>query len=139
MAENKTKPAALDPYTFIKKAGDEDQRKDSEELITIMQKATRQPPVMWGPSIVGFGKLRYKYESGREGEICLVGFSPRKPSFVLYLGSVIQDKDLMARLGKHKIGKGCLYIKRLDDIDRKVLKELVAKSVAERRKTSAGD
>jgi hypothetical protein len=91
---------------------------------------------MWGLSIVGFGKLRYKYESGREGEICLVGFSPRKPSFVLYLGSVIQDKDLMARLGKHKIGKGCLYIKRLDDVDREVLKELVAKSVAERRKSA---
>jgi hypothetical protein len=136
MAENKTKPAALDPYAFIKKVGDEGQRKDSEELITMMQKATRQPPVMWGPSIVGFGKLRYKYESGREGEICLVGFSPRKPSLVLYLGSVIQDKDLMARLGKHKIGKGCLYIKRLDDVDRKVLKELVAKSVAERRKSA---
>jgi hypothetical protein len=133
MAENKTKPAAIDPRAFISKVDGEEKRKDSEELVTIMQKATKQPPVMWGPTIVGFGKLRYKYESGREGEICLVGFSPRKPGLVLYLGSVIQDKDLMARLGKHKIGKGCLYIKRLDDVDRKVLKELIVKSIAERR------
>jgi Domain of unknown function (DU1801) len=132
MAENKTKPDALDPHAFIKKVDDEVKRKDSEELITLMQKATKKPPVMWGPSIVGFGTKHYKYESGREGEICLIGFSPRKPTLVLYLGQVIQDKDLMARLGKHKIGKGCLYIKRLDDVDRKVLKELITKSIAEK-------
>ena len=134
MAENKTKPEALDPYAFIKKVDDEGKRKDSEELITLMQKATRKPPVMWGASIVGFGTHKYKYESGREGEICLIGFSPRKPSLVLYLGAVIQDKEFMARLGKHKVGKGCLYIKRLDDVDRKVLKELISKSVAENTK-----
>jgi Domain of unknown function (DU1801) len=132
MAENKTKPDALDPHAFIKKVDDEVKRKDSEELITLMEKATKKPPVMWGPSIVGFGTKHYKYESGREGEICLIGFSPRKPTLVLYLGQVIQDKDLMARLGKHKIGKGCLYIKRLADVDRKVLKELITKSIAEK-------
>jgi hypothetical protein len=133
MAENKTKPEAVDPYAFIKKVDDEVKRKDSEELITMMQKATKKPPVMWGGSIVGFGTHRYKYESGREGEICLIGFSPRKPNLVLYLGAVLQDEALMARLGKHKVGKGCLYIKRLDDVDRKVLRELVMKSVAEKK------
>jgi hypothetical protein len=81
---------------------------------------TGEPPKMWGPSIVGFGVNKYKYASGREGEICLAGFSPRKPSLVLYLGEVLADAELMARLGKHKTGKGCLYIKTLDDVDRKV-------------------
>src|SRR5262245_35825945 len=134
MAENKTKPTTVDPYDFIKRVEDERKRKDSEELIELMQKVTGKPPKMWGPTIVGFGKYRYKYESGREGEICLTGFSPRKPSLVLYIGPGLEDQQLMARLGKHKTGKGCLYIKKLDDIDRKVLKELVLKSVAEMRK-----
>ena len=100
----------------------------------MMKKATGKPPKMWGPSIVGFGSYHYKYDSGREGDTCMIGFSPRKTSLVLYLGAALEDKDLMARLGKFKVGKGCLYIKNLDDVDRKVLKELVVKSVAEKRK-----
>ena len=134
MAENKTKETVVDPHHFIKQIDDEQKRKDSEELVRLMSKATGKPPKMWGPTIVGFGKYRYKYESGREGEICMAGFSPRKPSLVLYLGHILENKDLMSRLGKHKVGKSCLYIKKLDDIDRAVLKELVVKSVAEMRK-----
>ena len=134
MAENKTKPTAVDPYDFIKQVDDERKRKDSEELIALMRKVTGKPPKMWGPSIVGFGSYHYKYDSGREGDICLTGFSPRKPSLVLYIGPGLEDKGIMARLGKYKVGKGCLYIKKLDDVDRKVLKELVVKSVAEMRK-----
>jgi hypothetical protein len=132
--KNKTAPTPVDPRDFIGRVDDERKRKDSEELITLMQKVTGEPAKMWGPSIVGFGTFKYKYESGREGEICLTGFSPRKPSLVLYLGEVLEDAELMARLGKHKTGKGCLYIKKLDDVDRKVLKELVTKAVATTRK-----
>ena len=132
--KNKTAVTPVDPHDFIERVDDERKRKDSEELITMMENATGEPPKMWGPSIVGFGTFKYKYESGREGEICLTGFSPRKPSLVLYLGDVLRDEELMVRLGKHKTGKGCLYIKTLDDVDRKVLKELVTKAVATTRK-----
>jgi len=86
MAQNKTVQTAVDPYDFIEKVDSEEKRDDSRELIKLMQKATGHPPKMWGPTIVGFGTLRYKYESGREGEICLAGFSPRKPNLVLYIG-----------------------------------------------------
>ena len=134
MAENKTAPTAVDPYEFIQQVDDERKRKDSGELIALMKKVTGKPPKMWGSSIVGFGKYHYKYDSGREGDVYLTGFSPRKPSLVLYLGPGLEDKELMGRLGKYKVGKGCLYIKHLDDIDRKVLRELVVKSVAEMRK-----
>jgi hypothetical protein len=134
MAENKTKVTEVDPYDFIKTVDSEEKRKDSEELIRLMSKATGKPPRMWGGTIVGFGKYRYKYGSGREGEICMTGFSPRKPSLVLYIGPALEDKKLMDRLGKHKTGKGCLYIKKLADVDRAVLKELIVKSVEEMRK-----
>jgi len=134
LAENKTKATEVDPQQFINQLDDAQKRKDAEELVAIMKKATGKPPKMWGPTIVGFGKYHYKYESGREGEICLVGFSPRKPSLVLYVGFALEYKELMARLGKYKTGKSCLYIKKLDDIDRGVLKEIIVKSVAEMRK-----
>jgi len=134
LAENKTKVTAIDPYDFIAQVESDQKRKYSEELIALMKKVTGKPPKMWGPTIVGFGKYHYKYESGREGEICMVGFSPRKPNLVLYVGPGMDDEALMARLGKHKRGSSCLYIKKLDDIDRKVLSEVVARSVAEMRK-----
>jgi len=134
LAENKTQPTAIDPYEFIKQVDNAQQREDSEELIALMKKVTGKPPKMWGPSIVGFGKYHYKYDSGREGDMCLTGFSPRKPNLVLYLGPGLEDEKLMAQLGKHKRGQGCLYIKKLDDIDRKVLQQLIVKSVAEMRK-----
>ena len=134
MTENKTKVTAIDPHDFIEQVDGEEKRKDAEELVGMMSKVTGKPPKMWGPTIIGFGKYHYKYDSGREGEICMTGFSPRKPSLVLYLGPGLQDKKLMSRLGKYKVGKGCLYIKRLADIDRAALKELIMKSVAEMRK-----
>ena len=134
MAENKTKTTGVDPQEFIEKVDGEEKRKDAEELLRLMSKVTGKPPKMWGATIIGFGKYHYKYESGREGEICMTGFSPRKPSLVLYLGPGLEDKKLLARLGKHKVGKGCLYINKLADIDRAVLKELVVKAVAEMRK-----
>lgn len=134
MAEMKTKATEVDPHDFIRKAATEQQRADAEELVTLMAKVTGKPPKMWGPSIVGFGRYRYKYANGSDGEICMTGFSPRKPNLVLYLGPGLDDEKLTSRLGKHKRGKGCLYIKRLDDIDRDVLRQLVVKSVAEMRK-----
>ena len=134
MAENKTKATAVDPHDFVKQVDSEEKRKDAEELIRLMSKVTGKPPKMWGPTIIGFGKYHYKYESGREGDMCMAGFSPRKPSLVLYIGPGLEDEKLMSRLGKYKVGKGCLYIKKLADVDRAVLKELVVKSVAEMRK-----
>jgi hypothetical protein len=93
---------------------------------------------MWGTSIVGFGQYQYKYASGREGESLLTGFSPRKQNLVLYLGPGIENKSLMTKLGKHKTGKGCLYLTRLDDVDRSVLRTLVEESVAIMQKQTAG-
>ena len=89
---------------------------------------------MWGPSIVGFGSYHYRYASGHEGEICLAGFSPRSSALVVYLGPALQNKQLVAKLGKHKRGVGCLYIKKLDDVDRGVLRKLIEHSIAEIRK-----
>jgi len=134
MAENKTKRTAVSPAAFIKRVASPQQQKDCAELVAMMKKITGKPPKMWGPSIVGFGSCHYVYESGREGDICLTGFSPRKPSLVLYIGPALTDKGLMSKLGKYKTGKGCLYIKKLDDVDRGALKRLVTKAVADTRK-----
>jgi hypothetical protein len=133
MAENKTKRTKVSPEAFIKRVASPQQQKDCKELIALMRTITGEPPKMWGSSIVGFGTRHYVYESGREGDICLTGFSPRKPSLVLYIGPALQDKTLMAKLGTYKTGKGCLYVKKLDDVDRTVLSALVAKAVEERR------
>jgi hypothetical protein len=129
----KTKPTSTSPASFIDKVESERKRQDSHELVAMMQTITGKPPQMWGTSIIGFGKYYYKYESGRDGEMLMTGFSPRKQSLVLYLGPGLDDKKLTSKLGKHKVGKGCLYINKLDDIDRNVLQELVTKSVAEMR------
>jgi Domain of unknown function (DU1801) len=109
-------------------------RLDAKAVIRMMKNATGEQPKMWGPSIIGFGIQHYKYESGREGDTVLVGFSPRKPATVM--NGLIGSKDaaaLLAKLGKHTSGKGCLYIKNLSDVDQKVLEELIVKSVAARR------
>jgi hypothetical protein len=134
MAEIKTKPTEVSPAAFIDKVENKQRRKDGHELVTLMKKVTGKPAKMWGPSIVGFDQYHYKYASGHEGDMPITGFSPRKQSLVLYLGPGLEDKKLMAKLGKHKMGKGCLYINRLDDIDRDVLFELVTKSVEKMRK-----
>jgi hypothetical protein len=133
MAENKTKPTTVSPASFIAAVASEQQRKDSKELIAMMRDITGEAPKMWGPSIVGFGTYRYSYDSGRTGEICATGFSPRKPNLVLYLGDALQHTSLMSKLGKYKTGKGCLYIKTLDDVDREVLRELIARAVEKTR------
>ena len=129
-----TKQRTADPLAFIDKVKSEAKRKDSHELVALMQGITGEPPKMWGPSIVGFGTYHYVYASGREGEICLTGFSPRSGSLVVYLGAGIENHALMSKLGKHKHGKGCLYINKLDDVDRKVLRKLIEYSIAMLRK-----
>ena len=131
--EAKTKATKTDPLKFIDKVENEVRRKDSHELVAMMQDITGEPPKMWGPSIVGFGSYHYRYASGHEGEICVAGFSPRATALVVYLGPALQNKQLVAKLGKHKRGVGCLYIKKLDDIDRGVLRKLIEHSIAEIR------
>ena len=130
----KTFARTADPIAFIDKVKNEVKRKDSHDLVALMQDITGAPPKMWGPSIVGFGTYHYVYASGREGEICLTGFSPRSGALVVYLGPGIENEKLMSKLGKHKHGKGCLYINKLDDVDRGVLRKLIEHSIAELRK-----
>ena len=132
MAENKTKPTNVSAAAFIAGIADETRRKDCRELVALMRDVTGHPPIMWG-SIVGFDQYQYTYASGREGVCLLTGFAPRKQDLVLYLGPGLENEELMAKLGKHKRGKGCLYVKRLDDVDRVVLRKLVQESVAAMR------
>lgn len=134
MSNNKTETTKVSPEAFIERVASSQQQKDCHELIALMRKITGEPPKMWGPSIVGFGAYHYVYESGREGDMCLTGFSPRQPSLVLYIGEALQDETLMSKLGTYKTGKGCLYLKKLDDVDRDVLRALVTKAVKDRRK-----
>ena len=128
--ENKTKPTDVSPHDFIAAIEDETKRQDSAWLIETMEALTGDPPVMWGPSIIGFGNYHYVYESGREGDMMELGFSPRKANISVYLMSgVAREKEYLAKLGKHKLGKSCLYIKRLSDIDKDVLKDMLASSL----------
>jgi hypothetical protein len=119
---------------FIAEVEDEQKRADSKELVRLMSRVTGMKPKMWG-SIVGFGQYHYKYDSGHEGDTCLTGFAPRKSALSIYIhggvypGVVARRDALLARLGKHSMGKGCLYVKRLKDVDMKVLEELVTLSV----------
>jgi hypothetical protein len=134
MAENKTKPTNLSVAAFIDALTDETKRADAKALVKLMQSATGEKPKMWGPSIIGFGSYHYRYESGREGDMPLAGFSPRKAATVLYItAGLIDSEALLAKLGKHTTGKACLYIKKLADVDQKVLEALVVKSVAATR------
>lgn len=131
MAENKTKPTDASVEDYIVARGSEQQRADCRELIALLEQATQQPPRMWGPSIVGFGSYRYTYESGRTGEAPLVGFAIRGRELVIYLvAGQDEQKSLLSKLGPHRMGKSCLYIKRLADLDRSTLEKLVAGSVA---------
>jgi hypothetical protein len=140
MAESKTKPTGVTAGEFIARVPDPVRRADAEALVQIFQRATGEPPIMWGPSIVGFGKYHYKYESGREGDMCLVGFSPRSAALVLYARSGAKGEEArLAALGKYKGDKGCLYVKRLADIDVKTLEELVRASANHTRERSQCD
>lgn len=132
---NKTQPSNSSVKAFVDALPDQTKRADAKELIAMMQRATGEKAKMWGPSIVGFGSYHYVYESGREGDMPLVGFSPRKAATVLYnVRAFNDDQALLDRLGKHTTGKGCLYIKKLDDVDRQVLQDMVVNSVAAIRK-----
>jgi hypothetical protein len=130
MTENKTQPTGIDVGDFIANLGD-DKLSDSRWLIERMRDATGEAPKMWGPSIIGFGRYHYQYDSGHKGEFALIGFSPRKRELVVYIVPGFEPfQAQLAKLGKHKTGQSCLYIKRLSDIDRNVLSELITASVA---------
>ena len=132
MAENKTKPTGAGVDDYIDARGSQQQRDDCRELIALLKKVTRQPPQMWGPSIVGFGSYRYKYESGHSGEAPLVGFAIRGRQLVIYLVPRQKaQKSLLSRLGPHKMTTSCLYFKRLADLDKAVLEKLLVSSVAD--------
>ncbi len=132
MADTKTKPTAQSVATFIESVTDTTRREDAKLLIKLMEKATGEKPAMWGSSIVGFGSYHYQYESGREGDMPVVGFSPRKAANVIYGLGLADAEALLAKLGRYTTGKGCLYIKKLADVDQKVLEQMLKKSVAAR-------
>jgi hypothetical protein len=131
MAENKTKPTEVSVAAFINAIADSTRRADAKALVKLMQNAAGERPKMWGPSIIGFGNYHYRYDSGRQGDAPLIGFSPRKAASVLYglIGSS-DSRALLPKLGKHTTGKGCLYIKKLSDVDQQVLEAMAAKSLA---------
>ena len=130
MAELKTKPTTQSPKQFIESIADERKRSDSRVLARMMEEITGSRAKMWGPSIIGFGRWHYKYESGRENDWFAVGFSPRKEALTLYLmAGFDRFPQIMKKLGKFKTGKGCLYIKRLDDVDTTALHELIRECV----------
>jgi len=135
MAENKTRPTGASVEAYIATVADEERRRDCEILASLMTRVTGEPAAMWGDSIVGFGSYHYRYESGREGDAPLVGFSPRKGDISLYvLAGYEGEAALLARLGRHKAGKACLYLRRLADADPAVLEQLVAEAVEAMRR-----
>jgi hypothetical protein len=134
MAKNKTKPTGASVKDYIASRANEQQRADVRELMALLKSITRQPPKMWGPSMVGYGTQRYTYESGRTGEIPLAGFAIRGRDLVVYVyADSRRQKALLATLGKHSMGKSCLYFRRLGDLDKSVLEQIVAGSIAEFR------
>jgi hypothetical protein len=135
MAENKTRETGASVESYFAAIHDDARRKDCEALAKLMAKATKRPPKMWGSSIVGFGSYHYQYESGREGDMCLVGFSSRKSDISVYgLLAAPSHEELIPKLGRHKAGKGCLYIKSLSDIDLKVLEKLIADAATAKKR-----
>lgn len=135
MAENKTKPTAEDVAAFLERVSDQRRREDGKALCALMERVTGESPVLWGPSIVGFGSYHYRYDSGHEGDAPVAGFSPRARELVVYLScDDPASEQLLARLGKHKRSKACLYIKSLADVDQGVLAELITQSAKAVRK-----
>ncbi|MBD8530758.1 MULTISPECIES: DUF1801 domain-containing protein [unclassified Massilia] len=128
---NKTLPTPADAHGYLAAIDDPVRRADCQALAALMERITGAPPVMWGASIVGCGSYHYRYASGREGDAPLAGFAPRKGDISIYLSCDLEARaDLLAQLGRHKIGKACLYVRRLDEIDMAVLEQLVRESVA---------
>ena len=131
MTKNKTRQGNSSVAAFIEAVPDQTRRADARALVDLMQRATGQEPKMWGPTIIGFGSYHYTYESGREGDMPLAGFSPRKAATVLYnLTGFDGSEALIARLGRHTAGKSCVYVRKLSDVDQTVLEALIATSVA---------
>ena len=140
MSDNKTKPTDANVEDYIASRASEQQRADCRELMALLAGVTREPPRMWGPSIVGYGSYRYAYASGRSGEAPLAGFAIRGRELVIYLvAESPEQKSLLSTLGRHRMGKACLYIKRLADLDAAVLQALIADSVAELKRRYGGD
>ena len=135
MSVPKTKPTDVSVESHIAAMANEEQRKDAQRLVVIMRKVTKQEPRMWGPSIVGFGSYHYKYASGHEGDSALAAFAARGRELVVYIEADFEGRDaLLAKLGEHKTGKVCVYIRRLANIDFEVLEKLVARSVADTKR-----
>ncbi len=126
MAENKTKPTVVNVDAFIDSVANPGRQADARVVLDMMARVTGEPPRMWGPSIIGFGSYHYRYDSGREGDMCRIGFSPRAANIVLYImPGFAEEGARLATLGKHKIGKSCLYVNRLTDVDLTVLEVMV--------------
>ena len=132
MSVTKTKPTKVSAESHIAAIANEEQRNDARTLVALMRRVTRQEPRMWGPSIVGFGSYHYKYASGHEGDSALAGFAVRGRELVVYVAESFEGRDvLLAKLGKPRTGKVCVYFRRLANVDLKVLERLVGRSVAE--------
>lgn len=129
MAELKTKKTELSVDAFVKKITEKERQKDALAIIGLMENATKAKAKMWGTAIIGFGDKVLKYESGRELDWFVMGFSPRKQNFALYVSGAVENAALLKKLGKHKTGKGCLYINKLEEIDTTVLKEIIHKGL----------
>ena len=134
MAENKTQKTENSVADFLNSLPDEGKRRDSFAVLELLKQISGQEPKLWGASIIGFGDTHYKYESGREGDWFLVGFSPHKQNLTLYLTGGLPRQGLLDQLGKHKTGKGCLYINKLSDVNLEVLREMIAQSLAHTQK-----
>lgn len=135
MSEPKTKPTKVSAKSYVAAIANEEQRNDAQTLVALMRRVTKQEPRMWGPSIVGFGSYHYKYASGHEGDSALAGFAARGNELVVYLAESFGGRDvLLAKLGKHRTGKVCVYIRRLANVDLKVLETLVARSIADTKR-----
>ena len=135
MSEPKTKPTEVRAESHIAAITNEEQRSDAQTLVALMRRVTKQEPIMWGPTIVGFGSYHYTYATGHEGDSALTGFAVRGSELVVYIAPGFEGReDLLAKLGKHRTGKVCVYIRRLADVDRKVLETLVARSVADTKR-----
>ena len=135
MSVPKTKPTEVSAESHIAAIANEEQRNDAQTLVALMRRVTKQEPRMWGPSIVGFGSYHYKYASGHEGDSALAAFAVRGSELVVYIAEDLEDRDaLLAKLGKHRTGKVCVYIRRLANVDLKVLETLVTRSLAETKR-----
>lgn len=137
MSQNKTRPTNQNVIDFLKSVDHKTRREDGFALLEMMKEITGEDAVMWGSSIVGFGTHHYKYESGREGDMPLIGFSPRKQSMTLYIMPGFDEyEDALAKLGKHKIGKSCLYVNKLADVDEDVLRKLIKSAYKHMKETN---